>query len=188
MEEKMMTTFEPGDIILFQTQERNFKSNIGMILKHKENGNYVVLSVYNSTCMDVQSSWIVSIDRAQSVRNEITAHCEEKIMELQSQIRKVTQEEKESERVKKYDELKKQILATAKHMIECKDDNDFENKLKAIADMKRKIFSIELECASDIRKENGRIKGKIKEELLIRDSLLEHISNEKIENSFKFLC
>lgn len=36
----MMTTFEPGDIILFQTQERNFKSNIGMILKHKENGNY----------------------------------------------------------------------------------------------------------------------------------------------------
>ena len=90
MKEKMMTTFEPGDIILFQTQERNFKSNIGMILKHKENGNYVVLSVYNSTYMDVQSSWIVSIDHAQSVRNEITAHCEEKIVELQSQIRKLS--------------------------------------------------------------------------------------------------
>lgn len=186
MKKKMMTTFKPGDIVLFQTHERDFKSNIGMILKHKENGNYVVLSVYNSAYKDVQPSWIASVDDVQSVRNEITAHYEEKIAELQSQIRKVTQKEKESERVEKYDELKKQILATAKHMIECKDDNDFESKLKAIADMKRKIFSIELECVSDIRKENGRIKGKIREELFTRNSLLGHISDEKIENSFKF--
>ena len=181
-----MTTFKPGDIVLFQMQERDFKSNIGMILKDKENGNYVVLSVYNRAYKDVQPSWIVSVDDAQSVRNEIAAHYEEKIAELHSQIRKVTQEEKESERVKKYDELKKQILATAKHMIDCKDDDDFENKLKEIDDMKRKIFSIELECASDIRKENGRIKREIKDELRIRDLLLECISDEKIKNLFNF--
>ena len=71
--------------------------------------------------------------------------------------------------------MKKQIIATAKNMIDYKDDCDFENKLKAIADMKREIFSIELECASDIRKENGKIKWKIREEKSNRDNLLKFL-------------
>ena len=82
--------------------------------------------------------------------------------------------------------MKKQIIATAKNMIDYKDDCDFENKLKAIADMKREIFSIELECASDIRKENGRIKWKIREEKSNRDNLLKNISDEKIQTAFAF--
>ena len=82
--------------------------------------------------------------------------------------------------------MKKQIIATAKNMINYKDDCDFENKLKAIADMKREIFSIELECASDIRKENGRIKWKIREEKSNRDNLLKNISDEKIQVAFDF--
>lgn len=171
----------PGDIILFQSEEVGFKSDIGMILRHKENGNYVILGSYNKVYKDVHHSWIVSIDNVDAVRNAIITYYNEKIALLQSQIRKPTQEEKEAEKVEKYDMWKKQILATAKNMIDCKDDCDFENKLKAIADMKREIFAIELECVSDIRKENGRIKGKIREEEYTRDNLLKNISDEKIK-------
>lgn len=186
MQKKDGSVFELGDIVLFQTVENGFKSNIGMILKHKENGNYAILGVYRSAYKDVNPSWIVSIDDVQSVRNEIVAHYETKIVDLQNLIRKPTQKEKETEKSKKYDELKQQIITTAKNMIIYKDDCDFENKLKAIADMKREIFSIELKCASDIRKENGKIKWKIREEESVRDNLLKNISDEKIKFWIKF--
>ena len=186
MKKKKIDVFESGDIVLFQTGENGFKDNIGMILKHKENGNYAVLSVHNSAYKDVQPSWIIPISEVETARNEIISHYEEKIVALQSQIRKATQEEKDAERVEKYESLKKQILGTAKNLVNYKDDDDFENKLKAIADMKRAIFAIDLDCTSDIRKENGRIKWKIREEIYIRDSLLRNISDESIEKAFDF--
>lgn len=40
MRKETVSIFEPGDVVLFQTGENGLKSNIGMILKHKENGNY----------------------------------------------------------------------------------------------------------------------------------------------------
>ena len=186
MKKVEVNVFESGDIVLFQTGENGFKNNIGMVLKHKENGNYAVLSVYNSAYKDVQPSWIIPISEVETARNEIISHYEEKIVALQIQIRKATQEEKDAERVEKYESLKKQILGTAKNLVNYKDDDDFENKLKAIADMKRAIFAINLDCASDIRKENGRIKWKIREEISARDSLLRNISDESIEKAFNF--
>ena len=186
MKKVEVDVFESGDIVLFQTGENGFKNNIGMVLKHKENGNYAVLSVHNSAYKDVQPSWIIPISEVETARNEIVSHYEEKIVALQSQIRKATQEEKDAERVEKYESLKKQILGTAKNLVNYKDDDDFENKLKSIADMKRAIFAIDLDCASDIRKENGRIKWKIREEISARDSLLRNISDESIEKAFDF--
>lgn len=88
------------------------------------------------------------------------------------------------DRVPRYDRFEQIFSAGFDDII--KDDCDFENKLKAIADMKREIFSIELECASDIRKENGRIKWKIREEKSNRDNLLKNISDEKIQTAFAF--
>ena len=186
MKKVEVNVFESGDVVLFQTGENGFKNNIGMILKRKENGNYAILTVYNSAYKDVQPSWIVPIRDVETIRNEIISSYEEKIIELQSQIRKATQEEKDAERLEKYESLKKQILGTAKNLIDYKDDDDFENKLKAIADMKRAIFSIDLDCASDIRKANGRIKWKIRQEISARDSLLRNISDENIKRAFDF--
>lgn len=186
MRKEALLIFEPGDIVLFQTGENGFKSNIGMILQHKENGNYAILNIYSSVCKDVQPSWIASVNDVGKIRTEIISYYKGNISELQSQIRKPTQEEKETEKVEKYNKFKKQIIETAKNMINYKDDCDFENKLKAIADMKREIFSIELECVSDIRKENGRIKRKIREEESARDNLLRNITDEKIQAAFDF--
>lgn len=178
--------FELADIVLFQTGENGFKNNIGMILKHKENGNYAILSVHNSVYKDVSPSWINPISDVDNVRAEITLYYDEKISELQEQIKKVTQEEKDNEKIEKYESLKKQILSTANNLISYKDDDDFENKIKAIAQMKKAIFTIDLDCASDIRKENGRIKWKINKEIYARDSLLRNISDENIKNAFNF--
>lgn len=94
MKEEIVFVFEPGDIVLFQNYQDRFKNNIGMILRHKENGNYVILSNYNAVYGDIQPSWITDIDNVGSVRNEIIAYYEEKITILQNQIRKPTQEEK----------------------------------------------------------------------------------------------
>ena len=186
MKKVEVDVFESGDIVLFQTGENGFKNNIGMILKHKDNGNYAILSVYNSAYKDVSSSWIIPISDVEKARTEIIAHYDEKITELQSQIRKATQEEKDAERLEKYESLKKQIIGTAKNLVDYKDNDDFENKLKAIADMKRAIFAIDLDCASDIRKENGKIKWKIREMISTRENLLRNISDESIEKAFDF--
>lgn len=186
MKKETKLIFETGDIVLFQTGINGFKNNIGMIIKHKENGNYAVLNVYGSIYKDVPPQWITNINDVENVRNEIASYYEENISKLQRQIRKPTQGEKESEKIERYNELKNQIIATAKNMIDYKDDCDFENKLKAIANMKREIFSIELKCSSDIRKENGRIKRKIREEKSNRDSLLNSINDEKIKVAFDF--
>lgn len=167
MRKETVSIFEPGDVVLFQTGENGLKSNIGMILKHKENGNYAILSVYSSAYKDVKPSWIASVNDVENIRNEITSHYEENISELQSKIRKPTQEEKESEKVEKYDKLKKQIIATARNMIDYKDDCDFENKLKAIADMKREIFQLNWNVYQILEKKTEELSGRLEKKNLI---------------------
>ena len=83
--------FESGDIVLLQTGENGFKNNIGMILRHKENGNYAVLSIYNSVYKDVSPAYIIPVSDVEKARTEIILYYDEKISELQSQIRKATQ-------------------------------------------------------------------------------------------------
>ena len=86
----------------------------------------------------------------------------------------------------KYEELKKQIKTVARRLAESNDDADFENRLKAISDMKKNIFSIELECVHDIRIQNGKIKWKIRELIQNKESELKKISDESIEKAFTF--
>lgn len=184
MRKEETVVFEPGDVVLFQKDENSFKNQIGIILKCKENGNYCLYTLppMNTTVYeDIKPAWISSLDKVDVIRNQIIAKYEEEISELQSQIRKPTQEEKDADKAKQYEDLKQQIINTAKNLVNYKDSEDFENKLKAIAEMKKDIFSIELECVSDIRKENGRIKWKIRDKIYERDSLLRSINEERIK-------
>lgn len=184
MRKEETIVFEPGDVVLFQKDEKSFKNQIGIILKCKENGNYCLytLSPMNTAVYaDVKLEWISSLDKVDDIRNQIITKYEKEISELQSQIRKPTQEEKDADKAEQYEDLKQQIINTAKNLVNYKDPEDFENKLKAIAEMKRAIFSIELECVSDIRKENGRIKWKIRDKISERDRLLKTINKESIK-------
>lgn len=79
--------FNSGDIILFSIGE-GLKTNIGMILKHKDNGNYVVLSQYSTAYKDIQPEWIDSIDNAENIRNEVKSYYDKLIAEKQILIKK----------------------------------------------------------------------------------------------------
>lgn len=184
MRKEEIMVFEPGDVVLFQKDEKSFKNQIGIILKCKENGNYCLYTLSPMKPVvytDVKLEWISSLDKVDNIRNQIIAKYEKEISELQSQIRKPTQEEKDADKAEQYEDLKQQIINTAKNLVNYKDPEDFENKLKAIAEMKRAIFSIKLECVSDIRKENGRIKWRIRDKIFERDGLLKAINEESIK-------
>ena len=184
MRKEEIMVFEPGDVVLFQKDEKSFKNQIGIILKCKENGNYCLYTLSPMKPIvyaDVKLEWISSLDKVDDIRNQIISKYEKEISELQSQIRKPTQEEKDADKAEQYEDLKRRIINTAKNLINYKDSEDFENKLKAIAEMKRAIFSIELECVSDIRKENGRIKWQIRDKISERDGLLKNINEESIK-------
>lgn len=180
-----------GDVILYSTSEEKskLKPNIGYILKIKEDGDYVVLSSVVGTILykkNIKEYNIETIENVEIVRNDIKSYYEKQISELESQIKTVTSEEKEEKRKERYIELQKQIKATAKNLYESTNDHDFENRLKAITEMKKSIFSIELECVSQIRRENRAVKYKIKElERQLKNSL-DNISDEQINNAFKF--
>lgn len=177
--------YKCGDVVLFSTGDGR-KTNIGMILKYKDSDEYVVLSVHNSAYKNIKDEWIAPIEDIEFVRTEIIVYYNELIEEKQKLIRKPTQDEKDSEKIKKYEELKSQIKTIARRLSESTDDADFENRLKAIAEMKKNIFSIELECVSDIRKNNGRVKYEIQQLTQSKENELNKISDEKITKSFAF--
>ena len=177
--------YKNGEVVLFSTVG-GLKTGVGMILKHKDNGNYVVLTQYNSAYKDIKPEWISPVDSVQEERNYVNSQYAEKINDKQKLIRKVTQEEKDKDRETQYRELQQQIKVIAKRLSESEDDIDFENRLKAIVDMKKNIFSIELECVSDIRKDNGKVKYEIRELERMRDAELNKISDENINKAFIF--
>lgn len=182
----MKQLFKNGEVVLFSTGGGR-KTNIGMILKYKESEDeYAVLTIYSSVYKNIRTAWISPLSDKENVRKEISSYWESKIKEAELQLRKPTQEEKDNERVEKYEELKKQIKTVARRLAESNDDADFENRLKAISDMKKNIFSIELECVFDIRIQNGKIKWKIRELIQNKESELKKISDESIEKTFTF--
>lgn len=180
-----MNKINVGDVVLFSTGG-GLKTNIGMVLKHKDNDNYVLLTTHHSAYKDIQPEWIAILDEAELVRKEITEQYLAEINNLQNKIRKVTCEEKELNRVEKYEKLKKEIKIVAKRLSESIDDIDFENRLKAITDMKKCIFSIELDCASDIRKANGKIKWGIRDLEQKMNAELSKINDESLSKAFSF--
>ena len=109
MRKEEIMVFEPGDVVLFQKDEKSFKNQIGIILKCKENSNYCLytLTPMNTAAAvyaDVKLEWISSLDKVDDIRNQIISKYEKEISELQSQIRKPTQEEKDTDKAEQYED------------------------------------------------------------------------------------
>jgi len=83
----------------------------------------------------------------------------------------------------KYYEIKDKICATAQHMIESDTEVEFENKLKAMCQMKKEMFSIENEDAKNARKRNGEINYQIR---LLKIKLDAVDSELNLENVTKY--
>lgn len=182
--------FSIGDKVFFSLAGKNqvpIKSNLGIILK-VGNGHCSVLNmgsgktnfIYHNRSFDT----ISKLDDREKVEDEIVSYYDERINEYKDKLKVATQEVKDTEKFQKYEKLKQQIKATAKHLYESEDDLDFENKLKAICQLKKQIYTIELDCVSDIRKYNGNMLYEIKELEKRKNNALKDISEETIKKLF----
>lgn len=177
--------FKVGDKVLFSLAGENqpiIKSNLGVIISISNNKCTIVkvseLQVFIYTNIDY--SKIEHLDNKDIVEREILNHFNKKIDEYRSKLKELTQDEKDDERMNKYESLKSQIKATAENLYESKDDFDFENKLKAICRLKKELYAIELDCIPNTRKYNGNTYYEIKQIEKIRDRALKNISDETI--------
>ena len=115
-------------------------------------------SIYN---VDVKN--LFYLHKRIHAENLINAKLDLEIAELKNNMKSVKRSDYTQEIKDKYYNLKNQINVTAKHMIESENDTDFENKLKAICELKKQLYTIECDGLSNARKFNGNILYKIKE-------------------------
>ena len=98
------------------------------------------------------------------------------ICRFRQDIKTLTTNEKDELVKEEFNKIKQQIIKTAENMIKS-DETDFINKLKAICDLKKKLFSIKVSDLDNVHKANGAIKYKIKK----LDDLVIKISEIKFE-------
>lgn len=104
---------------------------------------------------------------------------EYEISQQKSQIRTLTSMEKDAIKKEAFDKKKEQIIATAKHMVESTDDTEFINRLKAIVQLKKELFTIKISDIDNVHKSNGSIKHMI--------TLMNKLLSDVREFDFKLL-
>ena len=177
-----MNNFKVGDFVYFSLSNEdsiklfecsgvlfNISDDKYSILKSSSGSNYI----YN-----VSISNIRPLSDRENIINEINTYYDNKVEKYQLQIKSVKRDFYNDEIVSKYNTLKEEILNTAKNMIiNTNDDEEFENKLKAICQKKKQLFAIECEGMNDARKHNGEIKYNIKITNKQRDDKLKYLDN-----------
>jgi len=185
--------YKIGDKVLFSLNGQHQyikKDQLGIVLKvfemhctilhiTKHNGS----SIYQNIGFDK----IEHISNRDKVQQDLMQHYDSRVAIQRLMMMVVTNEMKEDERVRKYNHFKQQIINTAKNMIASEDDTDFENKLKAISELKKHIFTIELDILSEIRKYNGRIGYNIKLIENERKRSISDISDDAMQDAFSRL-
>lgn len=101
--------------------------------------------------------FFIGVDTKQNMKDIINTEIEE----LKSQIKALTADEKNELIKNEFNKVKEQIIKTSENFRNG-DDSDFINRLKAVCDLKKKLFSIKVSDLDNIHKKNGSIKYKIK--------------------------
>ena len=185
-----MDNFKIGDFVYFSLDNKNtdklYKCS-GIIINVSDNVASILDRAYNSTIYNIDFNNIRPVSDRENIIDEIYEFYNKQIINHESKIKSVKRGDYEDEIVEKYCNLKQEIINTAKHMIEAKDDEDFENKLKAICARKKEIFAIECEEIVYARKDNGAIKYKIKELEKSRDNSIANLdkSIDNIKKAFE---
>jgi hypothetical protein len=102
-------------------------------------------------------------------KSKMTEIINKKIENLNTEIKSLTSAGKDDLVKTRFNEIKQQIIKTAKNMINS-DENDFLTRLKSICEQKKQLFSITISDLDNIHKKNGAVKCKIKKtkELLLK--------------------
>lgn len=178
--------FKIGDKVFFSTGTyEKLKIYLGIIIDIKDEKYATLHRPYNSVYL-IEEKYIESLTNIEKVKQDIIDHYTPKIEELKGKLKKVSAEEKRQERLDKYNSIRSRILKNCERILVCIDDDEFENRLKEINDLKKQLHTIDLECGDIIRKANGEIKYNIKNIEKQMNSHLFGVSEESILKAFKY--
>jgi DNA repair ATPase RecN len=127
----------------------------------KSNNSYLINGHVETVNEDENSIFIYSYSEAESFLNDIYNTMKTENNQLRKSLKR---KDYFDEINRTYGWIKKQIISTAKHMIEQEEDIiSFEHKLKEIARLKKNLFEIECDGVRDARILNGRLNAQERE-------------------------
>ena len=190
------TVLKIGDKVIFDIHSgkhpdaKGLLTCIGIIIEDNRDNIYHIMYFDDyriAIVYDILCDFIIPLEDAEYERSRIEAKYEELINAEKNKLRTVSQEEKDKEKLERYESIKKRIIRNCEWLINRDlDDEDFVNRVKEIANLKKQLFSPEkLPCMNEIHRYNGTIKYNIRELERERNNVLKRISDEEIEKRFK---
>ena len=180
-----------GDKVIFdiysgkQPHTRGLLTWLGIIINDNKDNSYHVMYFDDhriAIAYNVNCRFIIPMEDNEYELSRIMVKYDSLIEEEKKKIKTVSQEEKDKEKVERYESIKQRIIRNCEWCISKDlDDEDFVNRVKEIANLKKQLFSPgKLPCMSEIHKYNGTIKYNIRELERERDKVLKRISDEEI--------
>lgn len=168
-----------GDYVYFKNLDKdNIFTNSGMILNiHNEKVSILNTGYCRTYIETVNINNIRPISDKEQIVDEINNYYNEEIKKQEFQLKSVKRSDYQGEIKSKYLLLKQEILNTCRNMLETTDDYEFEQKLKAICQKKKQLFSIECEGMNQARKFNGEVKYNIRELIKKRESYIKDLDS-----------
>ena len=185
-----MNNFKIGDFVYFSLSDKDAErlfTYSGLIVNISPNRFAILERSHSGIIYNISIDNVRPISDKEDILSEIKKFYNTQIVDYEAKIKSVKRGDYKDEIVETYCNLKQEIINTAKHMIDSKDDEDFENKLKAICARKKEIFAIECDGIVDARKQNGAIKYHIKELEKNRDNSIANLdkSIDNIKKAFE---
>jgi hypothetical protein len=191
--DSLRSDFRLGDKVIFDKSNGNdnFKSkglltNFGIIINKNDIDTYHIMYFDDckiSIAYYISDDYIKPIEDNTYEQSRIEVYYEKLIEDEKKKLKTVSQEEKDKQKVERYENIKQRIIRNCEWCVtKDLDDEDFVNRVKEIANLKKQLFSPErLPCMNEIHRYNGTIKYNIRELEYERDKLLKQISDEEIE-------
>ena len=163
-----------GDKVVFDIHNgkhehtRGLLTYLGVLIHDNKDNSYHVMYfddykigiAYNIDCR-----YILTIEDVEYERTRIITKYEYLVKEEKAKLKTVSQEEKDKQKVERYENIKQRIIRNCEWCINRDlDDEDFVNRVKEIVNLKKQLFSPErLPCMNEIHRYNGTVKFNIRE-------------------------
>ena len=192
-----MIKINVGDKVIFNKYGDSYTGHevglltwFGVIARVNTDGTYNIIHFDDyrmNMTVNVKRTNILPISQVEHEREDITKRYNFLINEEKNKLRTVSDEEKDKDKLERYESIKQRIIRNCERLIDMDlDDEDFVNRVKEIANLKKQLFSPDrLPCMNEIHKHNGTIKYNIRQLETERNRVLSRISDEEIEKKLK---
>lgn len=168
--------FKIGDKVLFCKNREEYDFYCGVILDNQDDIFFIVTPEkhVNSIMMVREENIFNYEENIEYIKKLVDIGYFQIIKELADSLKDITDEEKDKEKVEKFNEIKTLILKNCVRIVG-DDDDEFERRLKEIYKLKKEIYSIKIEGVEKIRRHNGAIKYKMAKMNEKRDIILNRL-------------